>query len=241
MSVRRPPFWATIFTLASFILLCGLGVWQIKRLQWKEQLIAQMNAALTQDPMNTELSPGVILQARMRGDKFLRGFIEGGYLHDKEVLVGPRTYDGKNGYYVITPFESYMSDDVLLVNRGWIPADLPHDKISHPSGNMILQGTATAPPRDNKFTPDNVPAKGQWYSIHPHEIAEATGLRSAMPYILYPNKTDSRAEWPKHIPFNGKNLWNHHKQYALFWFSMALALLVMFYFRFMHEGKGKAE
>ena len=32
----------TIFALAAFALLIGLGVWQLQRLQWKQGLIAEI-------------------------------------------------------------------------------------------------------------------------------------------------------------------------------------------------------
>jgi len=37
----RPTFWPTVFTVPAVLLMLGLGVWQIQRLQWKEALIAE--------------------------------------------------------------------------------------------------------------------------------------------------------------------------------------------------------
>jgi surfeit locus 1 family protein len=44
---RRFPIGLTIATLIAFALLCGLGVWQVKRLAWKEDLLARIEVLKT--------------------------------------------------------------------------------------------------------------------------------------------------------------------------------------------------
>lgn len=44
---RRFPIGLTIATLIAFAILCGLGVWQLKRLAWKEDLLARIEALKT--------------------------------------------------------------------------------------------------------------------------------------------------------------------------------------------------
>ena len=44
---RRFPFGLTIATLIAFAILCGLGVWQVKRLAWKEDLLARIEVLKT--------------------------------------------------------------------------------------------------------------------------------------------------------------------------------------------------
>jgi surfeit locus 1 family protein len=229
----RMPSWATIFTLFALIILCGLGSWQLKRLAYKTKLINQIQSEFVRDPMFTELAPGVLLQSKMHGVFFIRGFIEGIYLHDKEILVGPRTMDGEKGYHVVTPFESFMSDDAILVNRGWIPHDLPRDQISRPANSMIITGTATKPAQPNGFTPANSPATDEWFWIDTVAIAEDKKLKSLMPYILYADPQRG-GKWPVALPVPFKTSHNH-LQYALTWFSLALVLLGVYYFRFIRK------
>ena len=44
MTINRPrvrlSFWMTAFAIPSLIVLIGLGVWQVQRLEWKEAVIA---------------------------------------------------------------------------------------------------------------------------------------------------------------------------------------------------------
>jgi surfeit locus 1 family protein len=44
---RRFPIGLTIATLVAFAILCGLGVWQLKRLAWKEDLLARIEVLRT--------------------------------------------------------------------------------------------------------------------------------------------------------------------------------------------------
>jgi surfeit locus 1 family protein len=44
---RRFPYGLTIATLIAFAILCGLGVWQLKRLAWKEDLLARIEVLKT--------------------------------------------------------------------------------------------------------------------------------------------------------------------------------------------------
>jgi surfeit locus 1 family protein len=44
---RRFPIGLTIAALIAFALLCGLGVWQLKRLAWKEDLLARIEVLKT--------------------------------------------------------------------------------------------------------------------------------------------------------------------------------------------------
>ena len=44
---RRFPFGLTIATLIAFAILCALGMWQVKRLAWKEDLLARIEVLKT--------------------------------------------------------------------------------------------------------------------------------------------------------------------------------------------------
>ena len=59
----RPMLWPSIFSIITFIILCGFGTWQIKRLYWKEALIQRYITESQSKPIsnlsevsNTELN-----------------------------------------------------------------------------------------------------------------------------------------------------------------------------------------
>src|SRR6516162_11193237 len=118
MTRFRPLFWPTLFTVPVVLLLLGLGSWQIERLFWKRQLIAQRQAALAAAPVT---APRSLDEAR--GMEFHHFTDEGVFLHDKEIFLGATSEAGRNGYQVLTPLQE-PSGRIVFVNRGFIPAEL---------------------------------------------------------------------------------------------------------------------
>jgi len=160
---------------------------------------------------------------------FIRGFAEGLYRHQDEIRIMPRTYKGEIGAHIITPFE-LLDNHILLVNRGWVPAGQNSDYIK-PEEPLILTGTAYKPEKPNRFVPENDPAQNQWYRLDPEEIAAAKNLEVVLPYVLY-------AEEGYRMPVSAATKWelpNNHRGYAIFWFTMALVLSVIYYLRFIRK------
>src|ERR1700747_1368166 len=92
MTRFRPQFWPTLFTAPVLALLLALGCWQIERLFWKQELIAQRQGAL---------AGGAGLAAR--GMEFRHVTDEGVFLNDKEIFLGATSEAGAQGYQVLTP------------------------------------------------------------------------------------------------------------------------------------------
>ncbi len=224
------PLWATLFTLLGIAILCSLGTWQLKRLEWKTALLAELEASYQADPMQFELTPEH-LAALPQDRQIVRSFAEGIYLHDKELLIGPRTHDGKPGYHVITPFET-IDNHLVLVNRGWVPLSAKEQGFSRPDEPLIITGTARKPSAPTRFMPENSPAQGHWYRLDLHEIAAAKGLEDLMPYVLYADpKRPNAASYPL-AAATRLEMPNNHMSYALFWFSMAGVLALIYGLRF---------
>jgi Uncharacterized conserved protein len=47
----RPTFWPTVFTIPAVLLMLGLGVWQLERLQWKTAIIAERTQRTSAAPI----------------------------------------------------------------------------------------------------------------------------------------------------------------------------------------------
>lgn len=230
------PIWATFFTVLGVLILCGLGTWQLKRLAWKTNIIQNLEQEYNRDVKGIYLSADML---EALGDDVKRGQVRGRYLPDKELLLQPRTYDGKAGYHIITPFELQRTGQVILVNRGWIPMDYDPKKIKISDhtfnlmvdGGLVLTGMSKTFSGPNYFTPPNNPKKGQWFSLSVEEISKAKGIENMLPVVFYLEKKKTEAPYPKTDALRQYPP-NNHFEYSIFWYLMAFTMVSVYIGRF---------
>jgi|TARA_R110001583_G_scaffold9281_3_gene44205 surfeit locus 1 family protein len=221
----RPTVAISISAGLALLILLVLGVWQVERLFWKENLIAQREAQASMAPIDFPVDV-----AKIDPDLSFRAVrAHGRFLHDQEMYLMARTMQGSVGYQVITPLEQ-ADGRIILVNRGWVPDD-KRDPATRAQGQVAGQVDVTgvlqvARPR-HWAQPENDPVKNQWFFVDPQHMAEEAGGDLASPYYLEADATPNPGGWPKggqaHV-----TLPNNHLQYAITWFSLAVALVVIF-------------
>lgn len=226
MGTFRPRLVPTLFTLPSLIILIWLGIWQLERLHWKEGLIAQRDAAVAAVPI---APPQTLAQAR--GLEFHRVVAEGTFENDKELFLAASSDTGQSGYEVVTPL--VMPDGrTLLVNRGFIPLELK-DRARRAAGELSgarkVAGLLRLPPaaKPSFFLPDNRPDLNLWFWIDLAAMAHQDGIVDPMPFYIDADKTLNPGGWPKG-GVTRLELPNNHLQYAITWFSLAVALAVIY-------------
>ncbi|ROV93232.1 hypothetical protein VPNG_09563 [Cytospora leucostoma] len=211
-----------------------LGSWQVKRLEWKTELIAKCEDRLVQPPLPLppRVDPGAVEDFDYR-----RVEAYGRYRHDQEMLVGPRMRDGEDGYMVITPLERKDEGEgsTVLVNRGWIPKRLKdqrrRSRDSLPEGEIHVEGLLRKPWKKNMFTPDNRPDKGEFYFPDVYQMASLTGSQPIwIEATMDPNYMQILEYEQKGIPLGRPaevNLRNNHAQYIFTWYSLCFATSIM--------------
>jgi surfeit locus 1 family protein len=203
--------------------LCGLGIWQLQRLAFKDALLARIaeriHAAAAPLPSEAEwaqLSPGAYEYRHVK--------VSGIFEHDKEALVF-RPQAGGVGYLVLTPLR-LPSGAYVIVNRGFVPSDkkLPSSRLQGQSGDTVeVTGLMRSPEERNSFTPADSPQTGIWFTRDPLLVAKTYHLATAAPFTL-----DADAGGPSGgSPQGGTTVLavpNNHLSYALTWFGLAAAL-----------------
>jgi surfeit locus 1 family protein len=203
----------------AFLTFVGLGVWQIERLQWKQDLIARVEARIHADPVAPpETATG--------DDEYRRIRIAGTYVADADTLTQAVTKLGP-GFWVMTPLKA-ADGRVILVNRGFIPQDLK-DKTAYaaPAGAVVVIGLLRLTEPEGGFLRKNDPAAGRWFSRDVAEIARARDLSSVAPFFTDVEASANGAA--NAYPVAGLTVVafsNHHLQYALTWFAMAALTIV---------------
>lgn len=224
---------ATLMTLAGLVILIGLGVWQLDRKVWKENLITTLNTRLGRAP---EDLPPRASWAQLREDKeeFRRVVFPAEFLDGEEALVytagSPLRPDVKGpGYWVFAPAR-LAGGSIILVNRGFVPADRkdPGTRTEGaPHGTVDIVGVLRWPETRNSFTPADDPKNNVWFLRDSNSIAKFKTWATAAPFYI-----DQEGPVPAGaLPKPGKlevRLPDNHLQYAITWFGLALALAGVF-------------
>ena len=221
----RPTLWPTLFTVPALIILVGLGTWQLHRLEWKRDLI---------DKLQTRSVAAAVALPRATDDlanfEFQRVGARGRYRHDKEMYLVSRSLRGNPGFHVLTPFVLEGGAGTVLVNRGWIPFEKrapetrPEGQID---GVVPLDGIVRLQKEPGWFTPDNDPAKNTWYLVDTDAMSDWAGLKLAPGYYVVAEKIGAPGDFPVGRQWR-LDIRNDHLEYALTWYGLALALLVIY-------------
>lgn len=222
-------FDVTVAALVGVAILGGLGIWQIDRKIWKENLIATLNARLSRAP--EDLPPRASWpRLRQDGEEFRRVAFPAEFLDGEEALVytagSPLRPDVKGpGYWVFAPAR-LAGGSIVLVNRGFVPVDRKDPAMraeGTPRGTVDLVGVVRWPETRDSFTPADDPEQNVWYLRDSNAIAAFKKWVTAAPFYIDQEEPMSPGGWPKpgklevHLPDN-------HLQYAITWFGLALAL-----------------
>jgi len=221
----RPTLWPTVFTVPAVLIMLGLGVWQLERLQWKEAQIAERTERTTAAAIAL---PGP--DADIGDAEFRHVTLTGEFLHDKEMLLGARSLNDNTGYHVVTPFR--LADGrTVLVDRGWIPLDRKAaDKraAGNIAGQVRLDGVIRLNGKQTWFVPDNRPDLNFFFWVDLPAMAKLAGQPNTEARFLV---EAGPAKNPGSFPIGGQtriDLPNDHLQYAITWFSLAIALTVIY-------------
>ena len=102
----------SVFVWFIILILLSLGFWQIYRLNWKLDLINQIENSLKNDPVE-------LTQTNKKN--YLRIKTSGQIDFDNQIYLYHLNEKGKPGFEVVNPI--LIENENYLINRGWIPFD----------------------------------------------------------------------------------------------------------------------
>lgn len=206
------PWITALAILIAVSILLSLGTWQIKRLAWKETLIAQIDAAYKTKAENFD--------AQAIYEEFDKVKLSGSFINNA-AFIRSKTHDSKVGYHLIMPFQT--SEGIIFVNRGWIEidtADMPQAKTQF---DVVLREAT----KSNSFIPDNTTDGPYLYWPEISKLETIFGIKSAIPMIARQIPTQNDLARQPYPVGDKPVLKNDHLQYAIFWFTMAFILVVI--------------
>jgi surfeit locus 1 family protein len=215
----------TLATLIGMGITASLGRWQLGRAAEKEALQSSMDAQSHKLPVDTALLSSatdpmrlVHQPARLRGQ----------WLADQTVYLDNRQMHDKVGFFVLTPLRLEASNQVVLVQRGWVQRNFAEREnvpgIDTPAGTVTVEGRM-APPPSKLFELGKSEASVIRQNLDLEQFRTQTRL-PLMPVMLMQTGPASEGllrEWP------AVNLGvEKHYGYALQWFGIAAALALLY-------------
>lgn len=232
--IFRPYPGFTIAVAVMFAILCGLGFWQLERLQWKLNLVAQVEANMAAAPLSLDEA----IQMPPEQAQYHRVTLNGVFDHAHEAYAFATTTGGAVVYHVLTPFRT-EDGRTLMVDRGAIPKEKLDPKsraAANAEGPTQVTGVWRTPDPASGFSPPPDLGKHIWYVRDVTAMAGAAGLTLAAPVVIEADATPNPGGWPKGggtvVSFR-----NQHLGYAVTWFALAAALLCIWLA--FHISKGR--
>jgi surfeit locus 1 family protein len=223
---------AGLCALVVFVILIGLGTWQVRRLAWKEALIADLNTRLAASPMALP-APAVWPELRQSALEYRHVKFTATFENDKEahVYAAPSTFRrdvSGPGYWIFTPAK--FEGGLVMVNRGFVPEGRQDPKTrlqGQVTGPVDIVGTLRWPEARGMFTSADDPAHNLWFVRDPLAIAAEKGLGPVAPFYVEQETPQPPGGLPHAGPLRVV-LPNNHLQYAITWFGLAAALVGVF-------------
>ncbi|MDC3400809.1 SURF1 family protein [Candidatus Pelagibacter ubique] len=208
----RYKFLFSIFVFFFISVFLALGSWQIIRLNWKLELINQIETSLKDIPVNLSNS---------KHKNYLRIKTRGSIDFEKQIYLYNLNEKGKPGFEVINPLK--VGNNNYLLNRGWIPFNKKEDETINVIDENYINGVLRKQIKPNMFKPENDLSENYWFTLNRDDIFKFTG-KNFSPYVIY---ISGNNEFPKPKSITA-NISNNHKKYALTWFSLAISILLIY-------------
>ena len=203
---------------------CGLGIWQLDRAEQKRQLASSQETRRKLPPHSLNQDIPEPSQLAFRSVS-----VSGRYLHEKSVLIENRKHRGVSGFHLITPLQLEESDQIVLVNRGWLSRkQLEQGQLPEAlAGLQQISGDITIPqPPALELALET--SKDQqmphWPYLTLEQFAAWSGLE-ILPFAILQSADDKSSlvrEWPR--PHFSDTM---HIGYAIQWFAFGLITLLI--------------
>ncbi len=200
----------TIIGVVGVLILSGLGIWQIQRLEWKEALIAELDAKLKAEPQNIEDVDMEKLEELNGTPVIMRGEFGEGHT---DLLSG--NAEGA-GYRRFVPF--HTENLSLLAELGFLLEAQRDAVFVLPKGEVEVKGHLDVPKNTDGSFDERL---NIWVGNNPKGMAEALGTAPIL-VALSQSPIKELEDTPMTI-----DLPNNHLQYAITWFSLAFVWGIM--------------
>ncbi|QYJ86296.1 SURF1 family protein [Shewanella mesophila] len=240
---KRLVSWSTIFvtclTVLVFSILVKLGFWQLSRAEEKQAWQQELNERQNAEPLSFAQLIGLPIGARLTGYRLK---VDVSPINTQIILLDNQVYQGTVGYLAYQAVQVKQGTPLLLVELGFVAGTMDRRQLpmvapitSTQSLHGKLYQKSTNPLSEHLLAEPGNPLRVQ--NLNLTELGQLLQQEFA-PAVLQPDRllgnTLPRPWQP--IPLGAQK----HQGYALQWFSMAGAfLLLMLYLLIIKKKKTK--
>ena len=211
----------TIFFVFFAFLFFSLGLWQIERGQAKTNLLDDFEKKILEKPS----------YINQKSQKWDRVYVEGKWDSSNQILIDNVIRRGIAGYKVLTPLRMKETDQLILVDRGWIKQNTFRDQlpdIKLIQVDEVVSGILEIPELGLVLSDDLV--SKEWPKISQTKnlgVIKNEYDENIFPMILLADPTlKNSLEYIKITPTNMSPI--KHYGYSAQWFLMFLVLCFMY-------------
>ena len=208
----------TVFFLFITTLTFVLGCWQLYRLEWKNNLIQNINSSIVTPNF---YSPDIVDYNELTAVKLDNDYTA----IDQPIFIESKTNQKKVGYHAVTPL--FLNDKIYsFLNLGWVP-----DKNIENIKNIIIQFNqkkdVTVYLRyltsdKDFFIPENNLTSNIWFSVNRENLEDHFQEKIVSPYYFVLLDSEIKSDLNPII-----FLRNNHLNYSITWFLLSLSSIVM--------------
>ncbi len=228
--VFRPALIPSLVTLFFMALLLSLGFWQLDRAKQKDVLQQRFKTQLTapytevaQVPLNDPVS------------RYRKVTSQGRYDAEHQILLDNQIHQGRAGYHVFTPLRGIRETKAILVNRGWVPLGASRQQlpaISIDEANTVVKGRVSQPANPGLRLDGPLPSpEDRWPRVVQYldydQLAQQLGYPLEPAVILLDPAMEEGYLRAWRPTFGGLGP-ARHRGYAVQWFSLAAALIIIY-------------
>jgi len=213
----------TLAAIAGIVMTALLGNWQLNRAAHKADLQTRLQQAargpavlIGRDPVDA--GPLLYHPVEARGQ----------FDAQRTVYIDNRVHQGTVGYLIASPLRLAGSDRYVLVERGWVAAG-PDRKtlptVVTPPGEVEIKGIATPANPPLFELSQQVQAGNLWQNLTVDRYRQRFGIDLQPIIIQQHNELPDGLVRDWQPPSLGIE---RHRGYALQWFAMALAILILY-------------
>ena len=193
--------------------LIYLGLWQLDRRAWKEDMLADITAGIQADPvpLPDAIDPSM---------KYLPVTVSG-TTTGAEIDVLSHTRDQGAGYQIVSRF---VTDDgrAILLDRGFVPQEAR--RIDRPPVRLQVTGNLHWPQDASSSTPAPNMDENIWFA---RDVDAMALTLDTLPVLVVASAVEGDNQGARPLPVAIEGIPNNHLSYAVQWFLIAATWAVM--------------